>query len=117
MPTSESCRPPTDTWSRWWRKGDSGNDVVALQTRLAELGYYTKAVVDNFGNGTNSAMRAFEKANGLKADGIASASDQKLLFSDQAVANPGGSGGGSSGGGRNTGGNAGGSDATSGATN
>ncbi len=67
-------------------KGDVGYEVMALQTRLAELGYYKKEVVDNFGNGTFSAMQAFEKDNGLTVDGIASVSDQQLLFSGEVSA-------------------------------
>lgn len=67
-------------------KGDTGYEVTALQTRLTALGYYHKEIVDNFGSGTYSAMRAFEKANGLTADGKASVADQQLLFSSSAVA-------------------------------
>lgn len=62
-------------------KGDTGYEVTALQTRLAELGYYEKEIVDNFGNGTYNAMRAFEKDYGLQVNGVASVSDQQLLFS------------------------------------
>jgi peptidoglycan hydrolase-like protein with peptidoglycan-binding domain len=68
------------------RKGDMGYEVKALQTRLAELGFYKKEVSDNFGKGTYSAMRLFEKANHLTVDGIASISDQQTLFSSKAAA-------------------------------
>jgi len=68
-------------------KGDTGTEVTALQTQLAELGFYQKKVVDNFGSGTYNALRAFEKANSLKVDGIASVEDQKLMFSGNAIAN------------------------------
>lgn len=68
------------------RKGDTGYEVRALQTRLAELGYYQKEVADNFGKGTYSAMRLFEKANQLTVDGAASVSDQQTLFSSNAIA-------------------------------
>ena len=67
-------------------KGDVGYEVTALQARLKELGYYKKEVVDNFGNGTYNAMREFEKANGLKVNGVASAADQKVLYGSTAVA-------------------------------
>ncbi len=67
-------------------KGDTGYEVTALQTRLAELGYYQKEIVSQYGNGTYTAMRAFEKANGLTADGEASVADQQLLFSSAAAA-------------------------------
>ncbi len=67
------------------RKGDVGSEVRALQTRLADLGYYTKRVVDEFGAGTYTAMRLFERANGLSVNGIASVRDQKLLYSHLAL--------------------------------
>lgn len=67
------------------RKGDTGYEVKALQTRLAELGFYQKEVVDNFGTGTYTAMRLFEKANQLTVDGAASVSDQQVLFSSKAI--------------------------------
>jgi hypothetical protein len=67
-------------------KGDVGFEVQALQTRLKELGYYTKEIVTNFGPGTYNAMRSFEKTNSLKVNGKASAADQKVLFSAAAIA-------------------------------
>ena len=67
-------------------KGNTGYEVIALQTRLFELGYYEKEVVDYYGNGTYNALRAFEKAFGLTADGIASAEDQQALYSSEAAA-------------------------------
>ncbi len=68
------------------RQGDTGYEVKALQTRLKELGFYKKDVADNFGKGTYSAMRLFEKANHLTVNGIASVSDQQTLFSSSAIA-------------------------------
>ena len=67
-------------------KGDFGFEVRALQTRLQELNYYQKEIVDQYGSGTYNAMRQFEKANGLKTDGAASVEDQQALFSADAVA-------------------------------
>jgi peptidoglycan hydrolase-like protein with peptidoglycan-binding domain len=68
------------------RKGDTGYEVKALQMRLTELGFYKKEVVNEFGKGTYSAMRLFEKVNQLTVDGIASVSDQKTLFGSKAIA-------------------------------
>lgn len=65
-------------------KGDKGYEVIMLQTRLAELGYYTQAIADNYGNNTTNAMKAFQKAAGLKQTGKASVEDQQLLFSPDA---------------------------------
>ncbi|MCE5343590.1 MAG: peptidoglycan-binding protein [Eubacteriales bacterium] len=73
------------------KKGDTGYEVTALQTRLKELGYYQKEVTDNYGNGTYTAMRAFEKANGAPVNGEASVTDQQALFKSDAVKYSGGS--------------------------
>ncbi len=67
------------------KKGDTGYEVTALQTRLTELGYYHKEIVDNFGNGTYAAMREFEKVEGLPVNGAASAADQQALFAGTAA--------------------------------
>lgn len=68
------------------QNGNVGYEVTALQTRLKELNYYQKEIVNTFGNGTYNAVRDFEKANGLKTDGMASAADQRLLFSSASAA-------------------------------
>jgi len=50
-------------------KGEKGNKVKELQTKLNQLGY--KLVVDGiFGNATEKAVKDFQKANGLVVDGI-----------------------------------------------
>lgn len=95
------------------QKGDVGYEVTVLQTRLKALNYYQKEIVDNFGNGTYSAMRDFEAANGLPVNGVASAADQQVLFGDTADAQPSRT---DTGGGVTSGGNGGKNDATSGAT-
>jgi len=71
------------------RKGDAGYEVRMLQTRLSQLGYYRKAIVDNYGTGTYTAMRQFEKQNHLTVNGIASIQDQKLLYSTLALSSSG----------------------------
>ncbi|HPJ02616.1 MAG TPA: peptidoglycan-binding protein [Candidatus Limiplasma sp.] len=67
------------------KRGDTGYEVTLLQTQLAALGLYKKKIVDEFGSGTYNALREFEKANGLKVNGIASAEDQQLLYQKSAV--------------------------------
>lgn len=49
--------------------GDSGAAVRSLQQRLKELGYYTDTVDGKFGRSTEDAVKAFQKRNGLTADG------------------------------------------------
>jgi len=60
--------------------GDSGDKVTALQTALVKLGYSTNGVDGRFGAATQKAVIAFQKANGLTADGLAGSSTQNLLY-------------------------------------
>lgn len=50
--------------------GSSGSEVSQIQSRLKEWGYYNGAVDGIFGTATKNAVIAFQKANGLTADGI-----------------------------------------------
>jgi peptidoglycan hydrolase-like protein with peptidoglycan-binding domain len=60
------------------RKGMSGHDIKVLQDFLRRLGY--KVTVDGeFGAGTVKAVKAFESASGLTADGIVDAQDIDAL--------------------------------------
>jgi len=70
------------------REGDSGEAVFILQARLFELGYYTGRIDGRFTEETTDAVKAFQKANGLGADGIVGSGTQKVLDSNNAV--PGG---------------------------
>lgn len=72
---------PTRTLSA----GTSGSDVISVQSRLRELGYYNGALDGVYGTGTVTAVTAFQKANGLNADGKAGVLTYAILFSDKAV--------------------------------
>ena len=52
------------------RLGDRGADVRLLQEKLRELGFLDGAADGVFGQGTDAAVRAFQEAHGLDADGI-----------------------------------------------
>lgn len=65
--------------------GASGIDVVRLQRRLNTLEYYYGALDGAYGNGTESALRAFQKRNGLEQSGIAGSDTLALLFSEDAL--------------------------------
>jgi peptidoglycan hydrolase-like protein with peptidoglycan-binding domain len=52
------------------KEGSSGPLVKQLQERLKEKGFNTGAIDGVFGLGTKAAVRAFQKANGLEADGM-----------------------------------------------
>ncbi len=61
------------------RKGAKGDNVIALQTGLAEKGYYTGKIDGIFGAGTLKAVKAFQKAESLKVDGLAGKATQARL--------------------------------------
>lgn len=51
--------------------GSRGTEVRNIQTKLKALGYYSGSVDGIYGTGTQRAVKAFQKACGLTADGIA----------------------------------------------
>lgn len=60
-------------------------EVKALQKRLKELGYYKGSVDGDYGENTEKAVREFQKANGLSADGKAGEKTLEKLNSKNAV--------------------------------
>ena len=67
------------------KKGDSGEAVKALQRRLKELGYYTNYIDGDFGSQTVTAVKAFQKKNGLTDDGVAGSVTLTKLNSSSAI--------------------------------
>lgn len=51
--------------------GSTGNEVVEIQKRLSAWGYYTGSIDGHYGYLTYSAVRDFQRKNGLTVDGIA----------------------------------------------
>lgn len=66
--------------------GDSGVKVAALRQRLYDLGYLDSYVKhdDVYTEDVASAMRAFERQNGLQETGVASPEVRQLMFSSKA---------------------------------
>ncbi len=82
------------------KMGDKGNDVKEIQERLKELKYFSGSATGEFGEKTETAVKSFQKRNGLSADGNIGENTREVLFSEDAKeAKPSSSGGGSSGGG------------------
>ena len=52
------------------KRGSTGSDVRTMQQKLKNWGYYSGSVDGIFGSGTESAVRLFQRTNGLTADGI-----------------------------------------------
>ena len=78
--------------------GDSGSAVKKVQQRLKKLGYYSGSVDGDYGNGTKTAVKNFQKRNGLTANGKVNSKTLAKLNSSsakKATASDSGSGGGS----------------------
>ena len=69
------------------RTGSKGNLVKALQTKLKELGYYTGAIDGDYGSSTASAVKEFQRRNGLTADGTAGEKTLSKLYGGTVSAN------------------------------
>jgi len=62
------------------RSGDKGVIVRTIQTELMKKGYYKGAISGTYDNATVTAVKAFQKKNGLTQDGICGKDTQALLF-------------------------------------
>jgi peptidoglycan hydrolase-like protein with peptidoglycan-binding domain len=52
------------------KQGMSGPEVLRVQQRLQELGFFSGTPRGNFGEMTEAAVRAFQETNGLAVDGV-----------------------------------------------
>lgn len=87
-PSSESPRggvPITQTLKR----GSRGEQVKILQNRLNELGYSVGTVDGIFGAQTQNAVIAFQRDNGLAADGIVGPKTIEKLYANASPIQPG----------------------------
>ena len=53
-----------------YKQGSTGNTVSQIQTKLKTWGYYTGNIDGVYGSKTVSAVKKFQRNNGLTADGI-----------------------------------------------
>ena len=61
------------------KKGSRGDEVVTLQKKLKQWGYYDGAVDGIYGSGTEKAVQYFQRKNGLTADGVVGAKTAAAL--------------------------------------
>ncbi len=69
------------------RPGMSGSSVSSLQQKLKNKGYFSANVTGYYGSITTSAVRSFQRANGLSADGIAGPATMNKLNSSSSSNN------------------------------
>ena len=53
------------------KQGSVGDEVIRIQTKLKELGYYNYDIDGIYGSRTTKAVTSFQKDNNLSPDGIA----------------------------------------------
>ena len=92
----ESVTPPQTNELTTLRRGDKSAQVMVMQQYLMELGYLSTQPDGQFGAGTERAVKLFQEANGLTADGVAGKGTLSILYSGSAVAYGGSSSGSSS---------------------
>lgn len=68
-------------------KGDEGDDVVEIQTRLIELDYLKGSATGHFGDDTEAAVLKFQKNNKLTEDGKVGHNTKEAMYSDEVVPN------------------------------
>lgn len=62
-----------------YRQGDRGSAVTTIQTKLKNWGYYSGSVDGIFGSQTTTAVRSFQRKNGLTVDGVVGSATQRAL--------------------------------------
>lgn len=78
-PSASPSRKPSAGSDGKLTRGESGPEVVALQKRLAELGYWIGAADGEFGPLTVQAVYALQKAAGIERDGTVGPKTRKAL--------------------------------------
>jgi hypothetical protein len=63
---------------------EESDNVVLLQMRLQDLGYFKYKLTGYFGDVTKSALVEFQKQNNLSPDGVAGENTLRLMYSNDA---------------------------------
>jgi peptidoglycan hydrolase-like protein with peptidoglycan-binding domain len=61
------------------KRGEKGAEITELQNKLTELGYWNGTADGNFGDSTQQAVYALQKAAGLGRDGVVGPDTKKAL--------------------------------------
>lgn len=71
------------------QKGDEGDDISQIQSRLYDLGYLASEdlLTGIFGDSTEAAILKLQEVNGLSQDGKVGQQTMNLLYSDEIKAN------------------------------
>ena len=79
--SSGSSSSGSSGFTRTLRKGYTGADVIAVQQKLKELGFYSGSMDGVYGTGSIAAVKKFQQQNGLTADGLVGSRTYTALMS------------------------------------
>lgn len=71
-----------------YRIGSKGDEVRRIQQRLNDLNFYKGPVDGEFGGGTEAAVKAFQVARSIEADGVVGAGTWTALFAGETISEP-----------------------------
>lgn len=80
-----------------YRLGDEADEIATIQTALKQLKLYSAELTGHFGSKTEAAVKAFQKKNGLVADGVAGDETIAALYEAAGITDLGSTGGSSGG--------------------
>ena len=81
--------PPEDNLpDEMIKSGSFGDNVVLLQMRLRDLGYYDYKITGYFGAYTEAAVKAFQSQNSLTSDGSVGPQTTDVLYNNKAIRRP-----------------------------
>lgn len=86
LPAYNGAVPPAGE-IRNLQVGREGEDVYWLQMKLKELGFYTGTVTGQYREGTEKAVKAYQRARGLTVDGKAGRQTLQYLYKEVEKAN------------------------------
>jgi len=84
-PTPTPTPTPDITYRGSLQYGDTGPRVKLMQERLLELGFFEGKVTTGFYNRSSTAVKAFQKHNALKVDGVVGQDTWNAMFSENAI--------------------------------
>ncbi len=85
-PTKAPTQPPAQGGISYKQlePGDMGEDVIRMQNRLKQLGYFTGNATGNYYQATTAAVKLFQAAAGLTQSGIATSETLTQLYAASA---------------------------------
>ena len=79
-PTSSSPTAGQEATYKTLRLGSTGTEVKAMVTELKTQGYYSGSITSSYTSAVQTAVKNFQRANGLTVDGIAGPNTLHKLF-------------------------------------